>query len=268
MKSIAACIKIFCHMPVAITRAVPQNIARCELTHLERAPIDYARAVSQHAEYEAALRALGCTLRHAPAAHDLPDSVFVEDVAIVLDEVAIMTRPGAPSRLPEGESIAPILAEYRPIARIPAPGTLDGGDVLRLGRTLYVGLSTRTNDAGAAALARIVASHGYRVVCLRTAACLHLKSAATAVDDRRVLANPAWIDASPFRRDGLDVIAVDPDEPNAANVLLVGRAIVAAASHARTADILRAHGHDVRTVDVSELAKAEAGVTCCSLLVW
>jgi dimethylargininase len=268
MKSIAACIKVFCHMPVAITRAVPQSIARCELTHFERVPIDYGRAASQHAAYEDALRALGCTIRHAPAAHDLPDSVFVEDAAIVLDEIAIMTRPGAPSRRPEGESLEPILAEYRAIVRIPAPGTLDGGDVLRLGRTLYVGLSTRTNDVGAAELAHLVAAHGYRVVCVRTAACLHLKSAVTAVDDRRVLANPEWIDPSRLRRDGFDVIAVEPGEPAAANVLRVGHAVVAAASHARTADVLRAHGCEVRPVDVSELAKAEAGVTCCSLLVW
>jgi dimethylargininase len=246
---------------------VPESIANCELTHLERVPIDYARAASQHAAYEDALRALGCTVRHAPASHDLPDSVFVEDVAIVLDEIAIMTRPGALSRRPEGESIAPILAEYRPMASIAAPGTLDGGDVLRLERTLYVGLSTRTNDDGAAALARLVAPHGYRVECVRTAACLHLKSAVTAVDARRVLANPDWIDTALVRRDGFDVIAVDPAEPHAANVLAIGQAIIAAASHARTADILRAHGCDVRTVDVSELAKAEAGVTCCSLIV-
>jgi dimethylargininase len=252
-------------MRVALTRAVPASLARCELTHLSRVPIDVARAAAQHHEYEEALRSLGCAVRHIPAADDLPDSVFVEDIAVVLDEVAIVTRPGAESRRDERASVAAVLSEYRRLESIEPPATLDGGDVLRVGRTIFVGLSTRTNDEGARQLARIAQRFGYRVECIRTAACLHLKSAATAIDGDRLLCNPAWVDKEAFR--GLDVIDVDPAEPHAANVLRLGHTIVCAAAHERTAADLRGRGYSVCAVDVSELAKAEAGVTCCSLIV-
>jgi dimethylargininase len=252
-------------MPIAVTRPVPDSLARCELTHLSRVPIDTVVAAAQHRHYEEALRALGCTVRPAPAAHDLPDSVFVEDVAIVLDEIAIITRPGAESRRPERDAVAAVLSEYRPLRSIAAPGTLDGGDVLWLGRTLYVGLSTRTNEDGAGQLARHVAPLGYSVECVQTTACLHLKSAVTAVDSDAVLCNPQWIDTRVFQH--VDVIAVDPSEPHAANVLRLGHTILCAASHERTAAGLKARGYRVCTVDVSELAKAEAGVTCCCLII-
>ncbi len=252
-------------MRIAVTRPVPESLARCELTHLARVPIDVGVAAAQHAQYEEALRVLGCTVRHVAPAHDLPDSVFVEDVAIVLDEIAVITRPGAVSRRPEREAVAAVVSEYRRLQSIEAPGTLDGGDVLRLGRTLYVGLSTRTNEDGARQLARHVAPFGYAVECVQTAACLHLKSAATAVESDRVLCNRAWIDTRVFR--DVDVLDVDPAEPHAANVLRLGNTIVCAASHERTAAGLRASGYDVYTVDVSELAKAEAGVTCCSVIM-
>jgi dimethylargininase len=250
---------------VAIVRGVPASLARCELTHLGRVPIDVARAAAQHGAYEDLLRALGCEVRQVPAAHDLPDSVFVEDVAVVLDEIAVITRPGAASRRPERDAVALLLADYRPLRVIEAPGTLDGGDVLRCGRRLYVGLSTRTNEDGAGQLARLAEPLGYTVQRVETASCLHLKSAATALAPGRVLCNPSWIDARVFH--DLDVVAIDPDEPHAANVLRIGDTIVAAGAHQRTATALREQGYRVRTVDVSELAKAEAGVTCCSVIV-
>jgi len=252
-------------MPIAIVRPVPDSLARCELTHLSRAPIDAAVAAAQHREYEDELRALGCTVRHVPPAHELPDSVFVEDVAIVLDEIAIITRPGAESRRAERESLAAVLSEYRPLHAIGAPGTLDGGDVLRLGTTLYVGLSTRTNEDGAHQLARIAGPFGYRVVTVGTRGCLHLKSAATEVEPGRVLCNPDWVDRRLF--EGMEVIDVAPGEPHAANVLRVGRRILAPSAHARTVADLRRRGYNVCVVDVSELAKAEAGVTCCSVII-
>jgi len=254
-------------MRIAVTRPVPESLARCELTHLSRVPIALDVAAAQHRQYEEALRALGCTVRHVPAAHELPDSVFVEDVAIVLDEVAIITRPGAESRRPEREAVAAVLLEYRPLQSIGAPGTLDGGDVLRLARTLYVGLSTRTNEDGARQFARLVEPFGYSVECVQMDGCLHLKSAVTAIDSDRVLCNPEWIDTRVFGRVNVDVIDVDPAEPHAANVLRLGHTIVCAASHERTAADLRARGYSVCPVDVSELAKAEAGVTCCSLII-
>jgi dimethylargininase len=252
-------------MPVALTRPVPRSLGACELTHLERRAIDVGRAVVQHAEYEAALRAAGCTVEHIEAAHDLPDSVFVEDAAIVVDELAVLTRPGASSRQPEVESVERALVPYRKIERIAAPGSLDGGDVLRLGRMLYVGISTRTSTEGARQLAAILAPFGYTVRCARVRGCLHLKSAATEIGAGSVLLNPEWIDARTF--DGYEPVAVHPDEPHAANVLRIGSALICAAAHRRTADALRARNCDVRSVDVSELAKAEAGVTCCSLIV-
>lgn len=252
-------------MRTAITRAVPASLAHCELTHLARVPIDAARAADEHREYEDALRALGCTIRQVPAAHELPDSVFVEDVALVLPELAIVTRPGVESRRAECASIAPILSEYRPLQSIAAPGTLDGGDVLRLGKTLYVGLSSRTNEDGARQLARIVAGAGYAVEYVQTKACLHLKSAVTELEPGCVLCNPDWIDARALR--GVEAVPVHAEEPHAANVLRIGRTIICAAAHERTVEDLRSRGFDVCAIDVSELAKAEAGVTCCSLIV-
>ena len=252
-------------MPLALTRPVPRSLGACELTHLERATIDVERAASQHAGYEAALEAAGCRVEHIEAAHDLPDSVFVEDAAIVLDELAVVTRPGAASRQPEIESVARALAPYRKVERLAAPGTLDGGDVLRLGRMLYVGISTRTNAEGARQLAAILAPFGYSVRCARVRGCLHLKSAVTEIDDRSVLLNPDWIDSRTF--DGYEPVHVHPGEPFAANVLRIGDTVICAAAHGRTADALRARNRDVHAVDVSELAKAEAGVTCCSLIV-
>ena len=252
-------------MMVALTRAVPDSLAQCELTHLERTPMDVARAAAQHALYEEALRTLGCTVRHVPAAHDLPDSVFVEDIAIVLDEVAVITRPGASSRRPERDGVASVLAEYRPLQWMEPPATLDGGDVLRVGKTLYVGLSTRTNDDGVRMLARGVGPFGYEVKAIRLAECLHLKSAVTALADDRLLCNPLWIDRGLF--DGRDAIDVPPTEPHAANILTVGDSIICAAAHERTIDLLSRAGYRVCPVDVSELAKAEAGVTCCSVIL-
>lgn len=252
-------------MRMAITRPVPAGLARCELTHLARVPIDVDRAAAQHEAYEAALGALGCVVRRLPAADDLPDSVFVEDAAIVLDEVAILTRPGAASRRPEVASVASVLAEYRPLRALDAPATLDGGDVLHAGDRLFVGLSSRTNEAGAAQLASIVEPLGYSVTTVVTADCLHLKSAVTPLAPGTLLCNPQWIDAGCF--EGFDIVEIDAAEPHAANVLRIGATIVMAADHPRTADRIRSRGLMVCAVDVSELAKAEAGVTCCSLIV-
>lgn len=252
-------------MRMAITRPVPAGLARCELTHLARVPIDVDRAAAQHEAYEAALGALGCVVRRLPAADDLPDSVFVEDAAIVLDEVAILTRPGAASRRPEVASVASVLVEYRPLRALDAPATLDGGDVLHAGDRLFVGLSSRTNDAGAAQLASIVEPLGYSVTTVVTADCLHLKSAVTSLAPGTLLCNPQWIDPGCF--DGFDIVEIDASEPHAANVLRIGETIVMAADHSRTADRIRSRGVRVCAVDVSELAKAEAGVTCCSLIV-
>ncbi len=250
---------------LALTRAVPSSLARCELTHLPRVALDVGRARAQHELYESALRALGIDVVRLPATDELPDSVFVEDAAVVVGELAVLTRPGAESRRAEIPSVAQALAPLRDLAFIAAPGTLDGGDVLILGRRLFVGLTARSNAHGIAQLAAFLQPFGYGVESLPVTACLHLKSAVTAIDESTIVLNPAWVDAARFgaRR----AIAVDPAEPMAANVLAIGSRLLVNASAPRTAARIAAAGYEVVSVDQSELAKAESGLTCCSLLL-
>ncbi|MBX7120250.1 MAG: N(G),N(G)-dimethylarginine dimethylaminohydrolase [Gemmatimonadaceae bacterium] len=250
---------------LALTRAISPRLVDCELTHLARTPIDLARAEAQHAAYEAALRGLGCTVRRVAPAPGHADSVFIEDTAVVLDEVAVITRPGAASRRGEVPAVEAALAPLRPLARITDPGTLDGGDVLVAGRRIWIGLTGRTNAAGIAQFRDAVAPHGYSVQAVPVTGCLHLKTAVTAVDEATVLVNPAWVDPAAFAP--LALLAVDPAEPMGANVLRVGDVLLYADAYPRTLARLRAHGATVTTVDASELAKAEGAVTCCSLVM-
>lgn len=251
-------------MLVAITREVSPSLGDCQLTHVERTPIDVGRAQAQHRAYQRALAALGCRVLTLAAEPALPDAVFVEDVAVVLDEVAVMTRPGAASRRDEGASVAELLARYRPLRTIAAPGTLDGGDVLRVGRTLFVGQSGRSDAAGIAQLADAVAEFGYRVQPVPIRGCLHLKSAVTALRDDTLLAQPRWLDGAAFP--GYRIIEVDPAEAHAANVLRIGDEVLMPACFPRTAERVASAGVAVTTVDLSELQKAEGATTCCSLV--
>ena len=198
-------------MLTAITRAVSPNINQCELTHLARKPIDFKVARTQHQHYEEALQALGYEVKTLPAEAALPDSVFVEDTAIVLDELAIITRPGAASRRPEVESIRQALEPFRSVQTVQAPALLDGGDVLKIGKRLYVGLSTRTNREAVGQLHGIVAPYGYSAHAVEFQGCLHLKSAVTCVGECTLLINPEWVVPDGF--DGIDCIAVDPSNP-------------------------------------------------------
>jgi dimethylargininase len=250
---------------LAFTRAVSPRLADCELTHLDRSPIDVARAEAQHQTYEAALRLLGCEVRRVDPAPEHPDSVFIEDTAIVFDEIAVLTLPGALSRRAETEAVERALAPWRKLARIEAPGTLDGGDVISLGKRVFVGRTSRTNDAGIARLGTLLAPFGYTVHAVAVTGCLHLKTAATAIDDATVLLNPSWIDSKAFS--GASVVEVDPSEPMGANVVRVGARLLYGAEYPRTLERLRARGYDVTTVVASELAKAEGAVTCCSLVL-
>ena len=251
-------------MQIAITRGVSAGIGACELTHLEREAIDVARARAQHRAYEETLVRAGCRVESLPALDDLPDSVFVEDVAIVLDEIAIVTRPGAESRRPETAHIAPVLAQHRRVTFIQAPGTLDGGDVLRLGRRVFVGRSGRSDESGIEQLRTVAWPYGYTVTAVPVSGCLHLKSAVTEVSPGVVLVNPAWVDAGVFGK--VSVIEIAPDEPYAANGLLAGDRLIYPTSFPRTRKRLEAAGIIIELVDVSELQKAEGAVTCCSLL--
>lgn len=252
-------------MVIALTREVSRRIADCELTHLEREPIDLARAVAQHARYEVMLAELGCSVRRLSPLPDLPDAVFVEDTAVVLPEVAIITRPGAPSRRPEVASVEHALGEYRDLAFIEDAGTLDGGDVLVIGTTIYVGSSSRTNAEGTDQLVQIVKRHGYTVRPVTVSGCLHLKSAVTRVAEDVILLNPDWVDKATF--DDLQRIHVDPREPFAANALLVGQSVIYPTGFDRTCRRLEGLDIDVHTVDTGEIQKAEGGVTCCAILV-
>ena len=250
---------------IAITREVSASLARCELSFVERVPIDLGLARVQHRAYCDALAALGCEVVALPADEAHPDAVFVEDVAVVIDEVAVMTRPGAPSRRGEGDAVAMALAPYRTLRAIEAPGTLDGGDVLRIGRRVFVGESARSNADGIAQLRAILAPHGCSVEGVPTRGCLHLKSAVTALDDDTVLLQPAWVDRAPFA--GYRIVEVDPAEEHAANALRVGARVISPACFPRTHARMRAAGFEVVPVDVSELQKAEGAVTCCSLVL-
>jgi dimethylargininase len=249
---------------IAVLREVSPAIQNCELTHLARQPIDLELAVRQHRDYAGALQALGCETVVLPASPALPDSVFVEDAALVLDELAVITRPGAPSRRQETPAIRRALQPYRRLAEITAPGTLEGGDILILGRRIYVGQSTRSNLQGLAQLLAILAPFGYQVQGVPVQGCLHLKSAVTQVGPNQVLLNPQWVDPQIF--DGLDVQFVDPGEPYAANAVWLEVGLVYPACFPRTQARLAAKGITALLVDVSELQKAEGAVTCCSLI--
>lgn len=249
---------------IAITREPGDSFEACELSYIDREPVDAERARAQHRAYRDTLAELGVTVRHLPALAGHPDAVFVEDTALVLDEVAVILRPGAESRRGEVESVAEVLAEYRELLRLEAPGTLDGGDVVRIESTLYVGLSERTNHAGLKALAHLVLEHGYRVKAVPMRDCLHLKSAASYLGDDTLLYQSAWVDLESFSV--ARGIEVDPSEPHAANVLPVGGTLLVPAAAPRTAERLEAAGRNIRLVANDELAKAEGALTCQSLL--
>jgi dimethylargininase len=247
-----------------IVRLPSPALSACALTFLERRPIDFARALEQHRAYVRALEAAGVAVTALPEQPALPDAVFVEDTAIVLDECAVMTRPGIDSRRPETASIATALNEVRPLVHIAAPGTLEGGDVLRVGRTIFVGRTPRTNEDGIRQLVSLVEPHGYEVVPVTPTGCLHLKSAVTYAGMETVVLNSDWIDVELFSR--WQCVPVAAEEPFGANVLIVGNIVHTAASAPRTRKKLDALGFDTRALDTSEFEKAEAALTCLSLL--
>ena len=236
----------------------------CELTHLERRPIDADRARREHVAYVEALRALGIDVTVLPPLPGHPDGVFVEDCAVVLDEVAVIARPGAASRRGETASVAAALAPHRECVAIEEPATLEGGDVLVCGDVAYVGWSSRTNHAGLKRLAHLILEHGYRVKAVEVQGCLHLKSAVTRLDDERLVANTGWLGME--RVSGLEVVDVHPDEPGGANVLAVDGTLLCSAAHPRTNERLERLGYSIEVLALDELHKMESGVTCSSIL--
>lgn len=252
----------------AFTRAVSPRLAECELTHLQRAPIDAGKASAQHAGYERALTAAGLEIVRLPELPDAPDGVFVEDTALLLGKHAVITRPGVPSRAGETRSTASGLAREFELHRIDH-GHLDGGDVLRIGTRLYVGVSSRTDTSGIAALRDLVTPLGFSVTMAQLRDCLHLKTGATFAGPDPA-GTPVLIyhdlSVNPRQFAGVEPLPVASDEPAAANCVRAGSHLILPAGNPRTADTLRSRGFEVVEVDVSELQKAEAGVTCMSLI--
>jgi dimethylargininase len=253
---------------VALVREPSASLAECELSYLQRTPIDLGRAREQHAGYCAALRAAGAEVRVLPALDHLPDAAFVEDTAVVVDEVVVLGAPGPGSRAAEVDAITAALEAHRRVRRLDRPGAiLEGGDVLRIGRTLWVGRSRRTNDAGIEALRGHLAPLGYEVRVLPVEGCLHLKTGCSSAGEGIVVVNPDWVDGRYFEREGLGVVTVAASEPWAANLLRVGDALLMAAGHRTTAARLREVGLAPVEVEIGEFQKAEAGLTCLSLLI-
>ena len=252
-------------MLTAITRDVNDNMGNCELTFLPRVRVDARLAMQQHQQYQSVLSSLGCEIVTVPTEPGLADSVFIEDTALVLDKIAVMCLPGAESRRAEVAGGADVLRQYRVLASIQLPGTLDGGDLLRVDNVIYAGVSTRSNHEGIEQLRGITAEFGFAVETVQTTKYLHLKSAVSQIAPDTLLINSDWIDRSAFQN--CDRIEVGEKEPHAANALCVGTSVVYPSSFPRTMEKLAKHGFDVTPVDVSELQKAEGAVTCCSLIV-
>ncbi len=251
-------------MLTALTRGVSLNMESCQLEFLERKPIDIAQAIEQHRAYENALARLGARVISLPASPEFPDGIFVEDPAIVLDEIAIVCRMGSQVRRQEAASIAEALRRFRDLKWMAAPAALEGGDVMRVEKTLYAGVSRRTNREGSAQLSELIAPFGYRVVPVAVSGCLHLKSAVCWLGDATLLANREWLDAGWFH--DFKIIDVPPEEPYAANVLRIGDTVLIPSSFPKTRGLLESAGFNVMQIDISELQKAEAGVTCSSLI--
>ncbi len=255
-------------MKIALTHEVSERITECEVNFREREPIDVPLARRQHGEYCRWLDQAGCEVIKLDINADFPDAVFVEDNAVVVDEVAVITPMGVASRRGEVVRMAPVLAQYRPVTRLVDVGgpaaTLEGGDVLQVGRKLWVGLSSRTNKAGALALHQILSAHGYEVIAVPLKGTLHLKSALGSLDPETLIINRESISTEFF--DGFRFIDVAPEEPRAANVLRIGGHIAMYAGYPRTLEILRQTGFGPTPIDVSELIKADSGMTCSSIV--
>ena len=251
-------------MLTAITRGVSPAMVNCELTFVARAPIDLAKALEQHRTYEQVLEKFGANVISLPAEAVLADSMFVEDPAMVLDELALIFPLGTESRRPEAASLAKVLAKFRELKYVQLPGTAEGGDILRVERNLFVGLSKRTNGEGTRQLQSIVGEYGYTVTAVPVSGCLHLKSAVTFLGRNTLLGNRKRFDASCMP--GFEWIDVAPEEPHAANALAFGDTVILPASFPLTRTRIEARGFTVLPLDISELQKAESGLTCSSLL--
>ena len=250
---------------IALTRPISASFARCELTYLERVPIDLDRARRQHAAYEAVLESLGWTIVRLPPLDEQPDAVFVEDAAIALDELAVVAPMGASSRAGESRSVEEALARYLPVARLTPPATLDGGDVMRAGRRVFVGRSRRTNAAAIDQLR--TTARALRVRSDFRGRERRAPPQVRLLDRRRPDAarEHDWVDLSPFA--GLKVLPVDASEAWGASVLHADGHVVMPTGFPRPRGCSATRGSTVHEVDLTEIRKAEGGPTCLSILL-
>lgn len=251
-------------MHIALTRKPSTELVKCELTHISRKPINMEKAYDQHREYERSLEEMGCEIHRLPELPDHADGIFVEDTAVVFPEVAVIARPGAVSRRQETESVASSLQRWRELRYITKPATLDGGDIFMLGKRVLCGISTRTNKEGVRQLRNVLDSFGYTVEGIPVDQCLHLKTAFAHVAEDVMLINPDWVD--PVLFPSMKIIHVDSTEPYAANALKIGGEVLYPEGFNRTRQKMELEDIPLRIIDVSELSKAEAGLTCSSIV--
>ncbi|MDP6444742.1 MAG: hypothetical protein QGG36_24865 [Pirellulaceae bacterium] len=250
---------------IALTHLPSPHIDACQRTFVDHFPVDYDAACSQHADYRRLLGELGADVRTSTANLNYPDCVFIEDVAVALDELLVVASMGSNSRALEPLGVLDELQTLREVERVEQPATIEGGDVLKVGRDLLVGRSARTNQLGVDALSRIARRRGYRVTSIDVLDCLHLKTACTALPDGRLLVNPTWL--NPADLGDFECIMTLEPEPWGANTLSIDGLVVLAREHEATAELIEKCGFEIRRVDISEFAKAEGGVTCLSLLI-
>ncbi|MGH9900782.1 MAG: dimethylarginine dimethylaminohydrolase family protein [Pyrinomonadaceae bacterium] len=245
-------------MLVALTNVVSPKLVG------QYGAVDYPLALRQHDEYCAALAERGVSVERLAVNASYQNGCFVEDTAVVVDELAVITTMGAASRRGEPAAVGKHLAKYRETVHLSPPAALEGGDVLRVGKRLFVGLSSRTDARGLEELKRILSPFGYDVSGVSVRDGLHLKTACTALDGETLLVNPEWVDTEPFK--GFRLLAVPGDEATAANTLRVGDTIFLSACFPRTAEMVRERFARTEVLDISEFRKAEAGLTCLSII--
>lgn len=251
-------------MTFALLNRPSTALSECTLTYISRNSIDFHRAMEQHMAYAKALEDLGVEVKILNLNKTMPDGVFIEDTAVVLDELAVITSMGTPDRRNELPEITAEVRKYRKAVEIPLPATIEGGDVLRIGRKIYIGETLRTNKDAISFFTQIVEPLSYQVVPVEVSGCLHLKTGITALDDETFLANPEWINLSPLK--GCRIVEVPENESFGGNVLVVNGKVLMNAAYPRTIDLVASLGFNIMSVDISEFGKAEAGLTCMSLV--
>lgn len=248
----------------AFVNSPSPQLAECQLTYMDRMPIDPTLALEQHQMYVQALKKMGVEVDVLQINTHCPDGVFVEDPVIILDEIAIITSMGNPERRAEIPAIKEYITGIRPIQEVHSPAKLEGGDILRIGKRIFIGLSSRTDLAGIEAVKNIASQYDYEIVPVRVTGSLHLKTAVTALDDQTLLINPLWLDTTTFR--DFQLVPVPLEEPWGANILRLPQGVIANAAYPGTCHLIASLGYRLEAVDISEFGKAEAGLTCMSVV--